>query len=368
MLYEFLIAERESILALCAKKNLRLADSRISSEEMEKGLPIFYNELIEVLRTDANESREISSKLNADVHIVSAIRRGKESLKLGYSISQVVHGYGALCQAITQYLEEKSSILPSAREFNRLNLCLDIAIAEAVTEFDRVQRENVEREEVQRLGVLAHELRNALFHATIAYQMIKTGKVGASGNTAQILEDAHLRMKNIIDRSLAEVRLRNEPTVTHQKYRVIELISEVEVTASFEASAKSVHLCIETEPGLEIFTDRHLIISALSNLVQNAIKFTTPGGIVWIRSKAAGDRVLIEIEDQCGGLPTGKAEELFQPFSVKGANRSGLGLGLTIAQRAILLNNGTLSVRDLPNHGCVFSIDLPLSSSFSEKQ
>lgn len=204
MLHEFLLAEREGILDLCSKKIMRLADSRSSSDEMERGLPIFYDELIEVLRADADESREASNKDIESIHRASAGRRGKESLKLGYSISQVVHGYGALCQAITQYVEENSSQTTSAREFNRLNFCLDIAIAEAVTEFNRVQRENAERDEVQRLGFLAHELRNALGNAVIAYRIIKTGKVGAGGNTARILENAHTRMRDIIDRSLVD--------------------------------------------------------------------------------------------------------------------------------------------------------------------
>lgn len=367
MLHEFLLAERDGILDLCSKKILCLAESRSSSDELERGLAIFYDELIEVLRADADESREASSNGIESVHRAAAERRGKESLKLGYSISQVVHGYGALCQAITQYVEENSSQTASAREFNRLNFCLDIAIAEAVTEFTRGQRENAERDEVQRLGFLAHELRNALNKAVIAYQIIKAGKVGASGNTARIIENAHTQMRDIIDRSLVEVRLRNDPTVQYERCQVIQLISEVEVTALVEASAKSIEVRVEAAPELEIFVDRHLILSALSNLVQNAIKFTKPGGIIWISGKAIGGRVLLEVEDQCGGLPPGKTEEVFQPFSQMGTDKSGLGLGLTISQRAVSLNNGILLVRDVPNQGCVFSIDLPLASISSEK-
>jgi len=253
------------------------------------------------------------------------------------------------------------------KQFSERLLIVDIAIAEAVTEFNRGQRENAERDEVQRLGFLAHELRNALTSATLAYQLIKTGKVGADGSTSRILERAHTRMRDIIDRSLVEVRLRNEPTVQYQRCRVINLLSEVEATASFEASAKAIEVRVEAAPELEILTDRHLIISALSNLVQNAIKFTKPGGIVWIRSKAVGERVLLEIEDQCEGLPPGKAEELFEPFSQMGTDKSGLGLGLTISRRAVSLNKGILSVRDVPHQGCVFSIDLPLASISSEK-
>jgi len=363
MLHEFLLTERDKILALCSNKILTLAGSRNSSDEMEKGLPVFYDELIEVLRTDIEESAFVNNNVIARVHRASAERRGKESLKLGYSISQVVHGYGALCQAITEYIEESSNQTVSPREFNRLNYCLDIAIAEAVTEFNRGQRENAEQDEVQRLGFLAHELRNALTGATLAYQLIMRGKVGTSGSTSQIVVNAHRRMREIIDRSLVEVRLRNEPTTQYQRYRVINLVREVEATASFEASEKSISVRVEVAPELEILVDRHLIISALSNLVQNAIKFTVTGGIVWIRSRVVGGRVLLEIEDQCGGLPNGAAEELFQPFSQMGTDKSGLGIGLTISRRAVLLNNGILSVRDLPHLGCVFSIDLPLASS-----
>ena len=228
-----------------------------------------------------------------------------------------------------------------------------------MTEFDRARREDAEVDEVQRLGFLAHEMRNALNSAVIAYRMIKTGRVGPGGNTAQMLETAHMRMRDIIDRSLVEVRLRSEPAIQFQRCRVIHLINEVEVTASFEASAKSIQLHIDSSSELEILADPHLIISALSNLVQNAIKFTKPGGNVWIRGKARGDHVLLEVEDQCGGLPLGKAEELFQPFSQKGEDRTGLGLGLTISRRAVSANKGELAVRDIPNQGCVFSIDLP---------
>lgn len=278
----------------------------------------------------------------------------------------MVHGYGALCQAITQYVEENSSQPVSAREFNRLNFCLDVAIAEAVTEFNRGQRENAELNEVQHLGFAAHELRNALTSASLAYGLIKRGKVGVDGSTSQILENAHQRMKEIIDRSLVKVRLRNEPTVDYQRCRVVQLVSEVEATASFDADAKLIEVRASAAPELEVLVDRHLIISALSNLVQNAIKFTKPGEIVWIRSKAVEERVSLEIEDQCGGLPPGKGEELFEHFAQEGTDKSGLGLGLTISRRAVSLNKGVLSVRDLPRQGCVFSIDLPLASTSSE--
>lgn len=357
MLHEFLSAERENILSMCATKALHIANSKDSSGEMESGLPIFYDELICALRENAeNPQGGLKDNLSGET---SATRRGKESFRLGYTLSQVVHGYGALCQAITQYAAENASEPIQSREFNQLNLFLDRAIAEAVTEFDRGQRAAARQQEMQRLGFLAHELRNSLSNAAMAHRMIKKGVVGSGGSTARLLENAHNRMRDIIDRSLSKVRLGSEPILERSRCRLIQLVSEVEITASSDAAAKGIQLHVEVAQSLEILADRHLLVSAIANLVQNAIKFTAPAHSIWIRGKAVDGRVLIEVEDQCGGLPPGKVEELFEAFSQKGTDRTGVGLGLTISREAVTLNGGTLSTRDIPGKGCVFVIDMP---------
>jgi len=76
-------------------------------------------------------------------------------------------------------------------------------------------------------------------------------------------------------------------------------------------------------------------------------------------SSAVADRVLIDVEDHCGGLPVGRAEDPFLPYTQDGADRTGLGLGLTISRRSVEANHGPLTVRDIPGSGCVFTIDLP---------
>jgi len=69
---------------------------------------------------------------------------------------------------------------------------------------------------------------------------------------------------------------------------------------------------------------------------------------------------LIEVEDECGGLPEGDSESLFHLFEQRGSDRSGMGLGLGISRRGVELNGGTLYVRNLQDRGCVFTIDLPM--------
>jgi hypothetical protein len=113
------------------------------------------------------------------------------------------------------------------------------------------------------------------------------------------------------------------------------------------------------ERAVAIEGDRQILAAAVSNLLQNAFKFTREGGIVSLTTQVTPLRVLFKIEDQCGGLPPGKLEELFAPYSQRGKDRTGIGLGLPISLRAAKANGGEISVRDIPGKGCVFTLNLP---------
>ena len=104
---------------------------------------------------------------------------------------------------------------------------------------------------------------------------------------------------------------------------------------------------------------RQLLASALSNLLQNAFKYSKLEGSVSLVTRATKDRVAIDVSDACGGLPPGKVEELFRPFTRGSSDRTGLGLGLSIALSATRANSGELYVRNMPGEGCIFTIDLP---------
>jgi signal transduction histidine kinase len=105
--------------------------------------------------------------------------------------------------------------------------------------------------------------------------------------------------------------------------------------------------------------DRDMLSSALGNLLQNAFKFTKPHSEVSLHAYAKVDRILLDVNDHCGGLPMGAIEKMFRPFNQLGEDQSGLGLGLDICRRSVEANQGTLRVRDLPGAGCVFTIELP---------
>jgi signal transduction histidine kinase len=101
----------------------------------------------------------------------------------------------------------------------------------------------------------------------------------------------------------------------------------------------------------------------VGNLVQNAFKYTRSHSTVTLSVRASADRLLIEVHDECGGLPgEGDETELFPSFEQRGADRTGLGIGLAFSRWGAEINGGRLYARNLPGTGCVFTVDLPRSS------
>ncbi len=98
------------------------------------------------------------------------------------------------------------------------------------------------------------------------------------------------------------------------------------------------------------------------NLLNNAFEYTRPGGQVILQVRISGGRVLISVEDQCGGLPP-NGRDPFEPFGDRrGKDRTGLGLGLSIARKAVRSHGGDIHIQNTPGTGCAFIIDLPLAT------
>jgi signal transduction histidine kinase len=189
---------------------------------------------------------------------------------------------------------------------------------------------------------------------------IKTGGVGTGGATGAVLDRSLIGMRNLIDRSLAGVRLTAGMPTRAQLISLADFIADVKISASLEAKTRGCHFSVgDVDRGLALDVDREIMMSAVGNILQNAFKFTLSHTEVRLNAYAAADRIRIEVEDHCGGLPPGAPEDMFQPFKQNGKDRSGLGLGLAICRRSVEASNGVLQVRDIPHSGCVFTIDLP---------
>jgi len=347
---------QENRAEIIARAKVRVASRQCptpEATELTKGLPIFLEQLCDALRraksTDAVDHEQIGE---------TAGRHGLALFRMGLSIGQVVHDYGDICQTITELVVEQNAVV-SAEEFRTLNLCLDDAIAEAVTEYARQRERAIADLGTERLGILAHELRGSLNTAMLSFESIKSGRVAAGGSTGVVHARSLNALRELIDRSLVDVRL-DSGKERHDCISVADLIGELETAASIQAQARGLRFTLASvDATVTVEGDRQILAATVSNLLQNAFKFTRKHSNVSLTVVATADRVLFEVEDECGGLPEGRAEDLFHPFQQRGSDRSGLGLGLAICLKAAKVSGGDLRVRNLPGAGCVFTLDLP---------
>jgi len=371
MLHEFLSLHRTSLIDSCKSKSAKRSAPQPDHKEMVFGIPLFLDQVIKTLKIEQSASsgqgKAVSGASGGPSHSSelgeAATQHGRELSVHGFTVEQVVHDYGDLCQAITDLASELDAPIES-EEFRTLNRCLDNGIADAVTEFSH-QRKMIsdDRESQalnQRLGFVAHELRNHINTAMLAVSYIKVGAVGFSGATGVVLDRSLQSLKSIVDHSLADVRLAAGLPSRSKRINLSDFIACIQSTASLEAQSRGCELSVaEVDPQLFVEVDEELLSSALGNLLQNAFKFTGHGTRVSLSVHVVGDRIRLDVQDHCGGLPPGNPEDLFLPFKQNNANRSGVGLGLSICRRSVEANKGVLTVRDLPGSGCIFSIDLP---------
>ncbi len=377
MLQDFIRTNRATLIARCRSKVATRRAPRATEQELWYGIPLFLDQLVDALgRQEAGDSSApgpapmtpAAAQTTSSQCAIgkTAAQHGNELLRRGFTVSQVVHDYGDLCQAITDLAIEQDATV-SAAGFRTLNRCLDEAIAGAVTEFGR-QREELTSDELtraanERLGFLAHELRNLIGNSILAVATIKKGNVGLRGATGALLDRSLMGLRDLVDRALVDVRLTAGLPARRERIVVADFVAAVQVAATIDATVRDLEFIVPPiEEDLAVEGDRQILAAAVANLLQNAVKFTRPHGRVSLTAHSAGDRLLIDVEDECGGLPDGRAEELFQPFAQLGAERTGLGLGLAISRRGVEANGGRLHVRNLPGTGCVFTIDLPLAA------
>jgi len=354
MLYEFVQIHREEIISRCRAKVAIRSVPPASAEETDHGVPVFLDQLVAALFTGG-------PRLSAEISRSAALH-GQDLLRQGFTVSQVVHDYGDVCQSITDLAMEMNAPV-STNDFRTLNRCLDDAIAGAVTEFGRGRNQSTLDGEAargsERLGFMAHELRNLMNMAIIAFDVLKTGNVGVEGSTGKVLHRSILGARDLIGRSLAEVRL-TQGIENMERLQVSGVIDELAPGAALEAEARGVTLAImPVEAGVVVKADRQVLGAVVRNLLQNALKFTRPQTTVTLRVSASDERVLIEVEDACGGLAVERPEDPSRPFDRRSANRTGKELGLAFSRWGAQAHNGRLSTRNVPEHGCVFIVDLP---------
>jgi hypothetical protein len=211
MLHDFVTSNRQALIEHCrANVAKRFAPAAVPAE-LAYGVPVFLQQLAEVLRceqrTGAREAADAVGLPGSTAIGRSAALHGAELLRLGFTIDQVVHDYGDVCQSITELAIKKHADI-SVDEFRTLNRCLDNAIADSVRAFEQPPPVEVSKSEPLHavLGEFYTEQTRLIQIVAQSFAAIKTGNIGLSGATGALLEHALEQLRLLTERTLPEIR------------------------------------------------------------------------------------------------------------------------------------------------------------------
>ena len=195
MLHAFVTVNREEIIRRCRGKVATRSEPPPTESEIDHGVPMFLDQLLDELHHGLSANADIAK---------TATKHGSDLLRQGFTVSQVVHDYGDICQSITELaLERKAAI--ETEDFRTLNRCLDDAIAGAVTEFGRERDHSRERKTTEQLGNLARDLHQSIHISKITLDAIRSGTVGVVGSTGTVLVLALNTAHDLAEKLLKEV-------------------------------------------------------------------------------------------------------------------------------------------------------------------
>lgn len=218
MLHEFLGANRQELIRRCKENMAARVDCPVDPVAVDNGVPVFLKQLESILVSEqTTNKRPPSGQDDSNPNrrgTPTAIGRaaalhGNELLHLGFTVDQVVHAYGDVCQAVTGLAVEQRAPI-STDEFRTLNRCLDNAIADAVTAYAAKRESSVTAQAsstLERLQSFGDEQRRLVDIAISSYAAMKTGNIGLSGATGALLVHALDELRALPERVQSEVRL-----------------------------------------------------------------------------------------------------------------------------------------------------------------
>lgn len=347
-LHEFMTAHRREILETCHQ----ILDPELNG--LDDFACHFFDELLRALRRDSGVPHSYSP-LPGKSEV--AARLGAYQQRAGIEVGKVTSVFAAISQAVAK-TGALYDLRLTAEEYEQLHKCLDAGIATSVESYWHRDGAQARERNAARYGFVAHELRNALGNASMAFKLVRAGKLDIEGRTGAVLARNLARMNALIAQWLTSVQLDAERAPQLEPVHLASVLRDVEASMLPD---RDISIVLELDEMLFVEGDEMLLHSALSNLAHNAIKFSPPASKVWISARAVDGRAAIEVTDQCGGIGGKELPDLCQPFERQQAlNPGGLGLGLAISKLAVESLGGELTLSDKPGDGCCFCLWFPL--------
>jgi signal transduction histidine kinase len=330
-------------------------DKELSRGELWDHLPYFFDEVLAALRAEEGLSDNVPATTGG-----TASAHGSQRLRVGFDLAEVIREYEILTECILEEAEAIGGSI-STRQFRRVLRLLNAGRVEALSAYVDRRDTEIARAHSQHVAFVAHELRSPLMNAVMAAAALRKKARPEDEWALGVLARNLTALRELTDQVLTAERLAGRVQLRLEPLDLRALLDQLVNETRGGAEQRQIELVVSAPDALPFRGDGRLLRSAIGNVLGNAVKFTQEGGSITVRAERHPNRVVVEIEDSCGGLPEGDAAELFEPFVQRSENRTGFGLGLAIVKQALEAHGGRVSVRNLAGKGCVFSLVLPLS-------
>jgi two-component system sensor histidine kinase CpxA len=212
---------------------------------------------------------------------------------------------------------------------------------------------------------ISHELRSPLARLGVALELARQETDQSARQSAlERIELEAERMNEMIGQLLSLTRLESGTSELQcRQFDLTELLSNLVLDADFEASKRGCQVRLTSHGPVLVNGSQELLGRALENVIRNAVKYTADDSLVSVELSSAPQGIDIRILDQGPGVPEDALEKLFEPFyrvaDARDRQSGGTGIGLTIAERAVRLHNGTIKAKNRPAGGLAVEIHLP---------
>lgn len=344
---DFIETNKEQLIQRWQELAVERLALNLEESQLLNGLPQFIEDLIAALRDPSDHWPALES----------AQGHGRHRMQVGIDAGALTEEMALVTETILELAAQQGRQL-SCQELQHLTRIVGRATAASVNAYAAMRDQDLARQAGLHFSFIAHEIRNPLQNAQLATALLSQARPEDRDKHLQRLERALHRLSDLVDNSLVGAQLSAEPRVNTELLEARALIDAAWDDVTDQAEARSLSVSTEAED-FQLEGDYKVLVSALANLLKNAVKFTAEGGRITVRARSDQGRALFEIEDQCGGMPKELPPRLFQPFTQANADRRGFGLGLVIVKQAAEAHHGSVRVLNHPGHGCAFVMDLP---------
>jgi PAS domain S-box-containing protein len=230
----------------------------------------------------------------------------------------------------------------------------------------RADAEAASRAKDEFLAMLGHELRNPLSPIVTALHLMTLRDPDALRHERTVIERQVTHLQRLVDDLLDISRItRGKIQLSRERLELSEVVAKAVELASPLLEHGHHHLAVDVpERGLALHGDATRLAQVVSNLLNNAAKYTPPGGHIAIAAARTGARITLTVRDNGIGISAAMLPRVFELFAQErqslDRSRGGLGLGLAIARSLVAAHDGTIAVAsDGPDQGSVFTVELP---------